>query len=321
MTTKAYRRFQDLLEEGKIRDAIKLADRELEQRGGTDAFWLTHLSRAHLRAGEHEKALREARNALDVAPDNEYAMMARGRAFRALNRMDRALEDFREAASGSNVDRRAKRQIVEILVREQAWRKVLDCLEKWSFSEKQTLRWKVKALAGLGRTEKARETADRLLEIEPDDRETLWELVEMDVEEEGLETVRKRYARLARIPSRPPVYREIYASLCRRAGDEETAAEQYRKIEREEASSNVQRKRAFSLSKSGREEEAIPMMEELLRQSPTDYYVHNAYIAACRRTEQLDRALNFYDELLEMHPDQKKLYGHRKKVEQEINPD
>jgi len=319
MTTQVYREFRELMNEHKFRDAIQLADRELARRGGSDAFWLTHLSHAYRRAGNAEEALEQAQNALDVEPDNEYAIVARGLAFRALDRLDRALEDFKEAASHSNVSDRAKRQIVEILLDKKVWKKVLDCIERWSFSEKRELRWKVKALAGDGRSEKARETAERLLEIEPDDREVLWELVELDIEEDGLEAVRERYGRLARIPSRPPVYREIYASLCRRAGDEETAAEQYEKMEREEVAPNVQRKRAFSLAKSDREDEAIPLMEELLRQSPDDYYVHNAYIAACRRTDELERARTFYDELLEMHPDQGELYGHRKNVIKELD--
>jgi len=121
-------------------------------------------------------------------------------------------------------------------------------------------------------------------------------------------------ARLARIPSRPPVYKKIFASLCRRAGKPELALNQYTKLARKGADPGIYRQQAFALAKSGRELEAIAIFEELMRRSPKDYYLHNAYVPACGRVQQLDRALKFYEELLEKYPQEKSLYGRIKKL-------
>jgi len=55
-------------------------------------------------------------------------------------------------------------------------------------------------------------------------------------------------------------------------------------------------------------------MEELLKLNPKDYYVHTAYIPACRRVKQLDRAIEFYQRLLESNPEEKSIYGRLKKL-------
>ena len=96
--------------------------------------------------------------------------------------------------------------------------------------------------------------------------------------------------------------------------------EQYEKMVNATSDTNIHRKQAFALAKSGRELEAVALMEELLRLNPKDYYVHNAYIPACRRAKQLDRAVEFYQRLLESHPEQKSIYGLIKKLKKVMNP-
>ena len=121
-------------------------------------------------------------------------------------------------------------------------------------------------------------------------------------------------AKLAKIPSRPPIYKEIYASLCRRDGKPELALKQYAQIVQTTFDPRIHRQQAFALAKSGQELAAIPLMEELLKLHPKDYYIHNAYIPACRRAKLLDRALKFYQELLESNPAEKPLYNRLRKL-------
>jgi tetratricopeptide (TPR) repeat protein len=152
----------------------------------------------------------------------------------------------------------------------------------------------------------------------PDNPQALWALTELEIRRDGFDAVLTRMGRLARIPSRPAVYKEIYASLCKRAGKPELALKQYEKIAHTATDPNIHRKKAFALAKSGREPEAIALMEELLRLNPKDFYVHSAYIPACRRVKQLDRAVEFYQRLLESHPTEKSIYGRLKKLKNEM---
>jgi hypothetical protein len=55
-------------------------------------------------------------------------------------------------------------------------------------------------------------------------------------------------------------------------------------------------------------------MEELLKLNPKDLYIHSAYIPACRRAQQLTRALAFYEKLLEANPEEKPLFGRIRKI-------
>jgi tetratricopeptide (TPR) repeat protein len=165
------------------------------------------------------------------------------------------------------------------------------------------------ALAGLGRAPEALAACHRRLELAPHHPPALWQLAELEVASEGLELVLERYRRMARIPSLPPVYREIHASLARRAGRTDEAIREYESIGASGGGSRVRRQQAFAMAKGGREAEAIPLIEELLRQDPRDVYLHSSYAAACKRIGELERALSFYNTLIGLHPEEKGLYG------------
>jgi len=55
-------------------------------------------------------------------------------------------------------------------------------------------------------------------------------------------------------------------------------------------------------------------MEELLRQDATNIYLHSSYASACRRAGLLERAEQFYVDLLERYPEEKGLYGRLRSV-------
>jgi len=192
---------------------------------------------------------------------------------------------------------------------------MLQLLGQWEMPSAASLQWKVKALTGQDRLQEAIEACRQWLEIEPDNRQGMWALTELEIQRDGLEAVLKKMGRLAKIGSRPPVYKEIYASLCRRAGKPELALKQYEQLTQTGADPWILQQQAFALKKSGKELEAIPMLEELLKLDPKNFYLHSSYISACKKSRQLDRALDFYENLVELHPDEKTLYGRIKKLQ------
>lgn len=298
-----------MLDAGRFVDAARFAERQTLARGGAHPFWLTQQAVALTRAGRCEEARAAAEQALAQAPDNTYALLAAADALRGGGRAEDALSRYEEAAQAPTARQRALRGVLDCLAALARWPEVLARLGEAPLTREQGARWRVKALMALDRDAEAADACREWLKREPNHPEPLWALTELDIRKEGLEPVLSRMRRLARIGSRPPIYREIYASLCRRAGRPGEAAAQYDKIAAGSGTFRIQRKKAFALAKSGQESEAAPLMEELLRQAPADVYLHSSYQAACRRMQALDRAERFYAELLTLHPEEKTLHG------------
>ncbi len=305
--TDAYKRFSELMTGGRYRDAVAVADGELAQGESPRAFWLTRKASALNRASDYEQALGASRDALSIEPSNPYAILCAAEALLGLQRPEEAMSHFREIADHEKVGGRARAGLFESMSRLGRWEALLDALS--AAPEDERAQWRVKALHALGKIDDAMSECRRWLAERPDHPPALWELVELEIAADGLETVRTRYERLARIPTLPPVYHEIYASLCRRAGLPELALKEYEKIGTARPGTHVQKKQAFLLAKTGREMEAIPLLEELLTLEPRDVYLHSSYGAACARVNQIERAIEFYLRLMGTHPEEKGLYG------------
>lgn len=314
--TDAYREFSALMGSGKFRQAAELAAQELAHEGSADAFWLTRRASALNRASDYEQAFADSRSALAIEPSNPYAILCAADALLGLQRPQEALGHYREIAAHARVGGRAQNGIFESLAALGRWQELLDSLAAAPAEERYP--WRVKALRAQGRTQEAMSECRQWLAARPDHPPALWELSELEVASDGLETVRARYERLARIPTLPPVYREIYASLCRRAGLPELALEEYRKIGGTGEETRVQKKQAFLLAKTGREQEAIPLLEELLTLDPKDIYLHSSYGAACARVNQIERAIEFYIRLMGTHPEEKGLYGRINRLKKKL---
>ncbi len=314
--TEAYRRFSALMESGKYREAAELAAQELARGGGANAFWLARKASALNRSSDYEQALVDARAALAIEPTNPYAILCAADALRGLQRIQEALDHYREIGGHDRVGARARAGAFESLAALARWQELLDSLTTVPVEER--FQWRVKALHAQGKTQEALSECRQWLAARPHHPPALWELSELEVAAEGLETVRVRYERLARISTLPPVYREIYASLCRRAGLPELALQEYRKIGGTGEGTRVQRKQAFLLAKTGREQEAIPLLEELLTLDPKDIYLHSSYGAACARVNQIERAIEFYIRLMGTHPEEKGLYGRINRLKKKL---
>ena len=94
----------------------------------------------------------------------------------------------------------------------------------------------------------------------------------------------------------------------------------YERIAASGAQSRIQQKQVFTMARSGREREALPLLEEFLRSEPRNMYLHSSYAAACKRIGEWERAINFYHELLGLHPEEKGLYGRIKAMHKAMEP-
>jgi tetratricopeptide (TPR) repeat protein len=316
MTTEGYRQFSSLMAGGKYREAAELAGRELEKTGGADTFWLTRRASAFNRIADYEQAFADSKAALAVEPSNPYAVLCAADALLGLGRPREALGHYREISGHAKVGVRARAGAFESLADMGQWQELLDSLAAAPAEERH--KWRVKAFHAQGKTAEALGEARQWLAERPDHPPALWELSGLEVEADGLEAVRARYERLARIPTLPVVYREIYASLCRRSGLPELALEEYGKIGGAGEGTRVQKKQAFLLAKTGRELEAIPLLEELLTLDPKDVYLHSSYGAACGRVNLIERAIEFYIRLMGTHPDEKGLYGRINRLKKKL---
>ena len=317
-----YPEFQRLLNQGEYPEAARYARQQAKggggSRRGSEAFWLTQEARALSRAGEHAAALEAGRRALALAPDNPFAVAATADALLGLGRLEEALGYYQELLLQPRLLQQGRKGLINCLGGLKRWEDVLERLASWSLPEEQSLPWQVKALGALGRDEEALAGCRRWLELRPHHPAALWEATELEVRLNGLEAALEKAGRLARIPSLPQVYREIFASLCRRAGRPEEAVKAYETIGAKGEQSRIQKKKAFTLAKSGREHEALPLLEELLKREPADTYLHSSYAAACRRIGELERAINFYNTLLTLHPGEHSLYGRIKGLKRRL---
>jgi tetratricopeptide (TPR) repeat protein len=315
--SKEYDQYRELLSQRQFGEAARFAEQAHLEGNPGNPFWLTRQAAALTRAGEYGHALTVSEQALALAPANPYAVLCMAEALSGRRRYKEALEYYEPIAADANgkMATVARKGMLACLTEMRNWDRILEQIGIWEMPPDRVYRWRVKALEGQNRTDEAIDICHQWLKDNPDHPQALWALTGLEIRRDGLDAILTRMGRLARIPSRPTVYKEIYASLCKRAGKPELALKQYEKMVHTASDPNIHRKKAFALAKSGHEPEAIALMEELLQLNPKDFYVHSAYIPACRRVKQLDRAMEFYQKLLESHPAEKSIYGRLKKLE------
>lgn len=319
MVSEEYKRYLDLYNTSRFSEAANLAEQQAVATDDKNVFWLTQQAKALLKAGEHARAYEIGLRAVRVAPANQYALCVRADAALKQGMFKQAEDDYRELFQHPKLAARARWGILASLALSGGqWTKILGLVSEWNLPPREALPWKVRACTGLNRADDAIDACREWLRICPHNPKALWQLTELEIKRDGLETVLSAMARTAKIPSLPPVYSEIYASLSRRAGKTDTALGQYEKLSRAGNDPRILRKQAFVLAKSGREAEALPLMEELLRINPRDLYLHSAYSAASRRIHELERALTFYEELHGLFPEEKTLYGRIKTIQKAL---
>ncbi|RKX73875.1 MAG: hypothetical protein DRP87_18075, partial [Spirochaetes bacterium] len=270
------------------------------------------------KAKKFKEAFESAHDALNKEPANPYSILAAGDALYGLKRYEEAYSYYREIFNNERVGLRACKGALECLRIKRDWERILSIITEVSLPENERLLYKAAALGGLGEKGQAMEIYREVLKENPDEPRALWELTELEIEAQGIEPVKEKMRRLAKIPSRPPIYGKIYASLCRRTGETEKALSQYGKIEEKQSDPWIIKQKAFTLAKAGSQKEAIPLLEELLRLDPGEFYVRSAYEAACKKTGEVERAINFYQELLGLYPDTKWVYGRIRRLKKSL---
>ena len=319
--SNGYREFSALMGRGQFAEATRFAERQSVAAGDKDGFWLTQLSLALRESGRSREAFEAADRACALAPGSAWTLLARAEALLKQGAYDAASADFQAAQSDERTVLRARKGQLKCLAQAKSWDRMLSLLAQWELPGGEAYYWRIKALMGQGLFREAEFECRQWLDKFPDNPKALWKSVELQMAIEGVEPVRLRMGRLAKIPGKPAVYGEIYASLCKRTGNLEDAAGQYEKLLKRGNSPALLRKQAFALAKTGREDLAVPLMEELIRLSPDDMYLNAAYPPACNRLGDTGRASTFYHELIALHPDCKTLYGSLMRVQKLIGKD
>lgn len=319
--TPAFNEYTSLMKQQRFTEAAALADRQTVLEANNSVFWLTKLSNALRERGDTKGALSTAQQACAREPGNSWALLAQAEALLKAKEYQKASASFKDALTNDKILRRARWGILYCTTKLAEWNDVLDLVTRWELPSEEAWSWRAKALLGLKKTDEAAAVCTTWLSTVPDAPEALWIQAELWIQKEGIDAVISRFSRFAKIPGKPPVYGEILATLCKRAGKTDDALKQYGKLLDKSNSPALQRKHAFALSKSGRETEAIPLFEELLRSAPADMYLNAAYIAACKRIKDPEHAWKFYHELAGLHPAEMTLLGRLEKVRKlvEIN--
>ena len=306
------------MRQARYEEAARYAEQEAQSGSDSDEFWLTQQAKALVRSNNFKAALEIAQQALDRDPSNPYAVAVTADALLGLDLPEKALMRYEEILPSPRLVGKGRNGVLQCLSTLKRWEELLQRIESWSLPEADALSWQVKAFGATGREEEALETCRRWLELRPHYPPALWERTELEIRTQGIETVLEKMGRLVRIRSLPKIYGEIYASLCRRAGRPDDAIKTYERLGAEGEQPKIQKKKVFVMAKSGREREAIPLLEELLKAEPADMYVHSSYAAACRRVGDLERAINFYNQLLGLHPEERALYGRIRRLQKQL---
>ncbi len=316
--SQEYNEYRSLLKKGSFIEASRFAELQHLKSNINNPFWLTRQAAALTRAKKFNQALEIGKQALPLNPSNPYSVLAVAEAMQGLNRHEEAIQYFEEITENPKLSLYGRKGVFNSLLVLKQWDRILELLSRWEMPPDTVYRWKVKALEGKKRFDEAIEACRWWLKADPDNPAGLWSLTGLEIRQDGIEKVLSRMGKIAKIKSRPPIYKEIYASLCKRAGKHELALKQYDKIFLKGSNTWNIRQRAFALAKSGKETEAVGLMEELLKTDPTDYFIHTSYKAACGRLHQPERVLNFYENLLELHPEEQTLFGRIRKVKKEL---
>lgn len=317
--TPLYDEFKLYLRNRRFKEAAFLAEQAAAAGGRDASFWLNQQALATMRMNNPREAIRIAEQALAGNPASYYSQLIRAEALYIAGDTNGSLAGFKEALRYPAIEERARRGILDCMIKLQRFDEALAIIAIGNNDAATMYPYKVKALSGLGRIDDAIAVCGEWLSRSIDDRTALWLLCDLEVRRDGITPVLSKYERMAKTPSRPPIYGELCAMLYKKAGNVNRELGQYDRLSAKNDNPFIVRRKAFSLAKSGKETEAIPVFEELLRQNPDDQYVNNAYIAAARRAGYLQKARTFYHELIGKFPEVTTIYTRASKIAREMN--
>jgi tetratricopeptide (TPR) repeat protein len=314
----SYDEYKKLFREQRFKEAAALAEAAAVNREGDSTFWLNQQAIALIRLGRPREAIAVADQSLSQNPAGFYSLLIRSEALLQQGDAAAALAGFEEALRYPDAERRARKGMLDCLIKLHRYKDALTALAGWTAALQESYPLRIKALGGLGRVDEAIAVCREWLGQSADNRQALWLLCDLEVRRDGVAATLVKYERLAKIPSRPSIYGELCAKLYRASGQVDRALGQYEKLTERTHDPSVLRRKAFALAKSGQETEALQLFEELLRSDPADRYIHSAYGAAARRAGYLEKAWKFYHDLLALFPEEKSLFGRIRKIGKEL---
>ncbi len=214
-----------------------------------------------------------------------------------------------------------------------------DCLlqlkrfdEAWgilqSLAQQEDIYWlgaAARAMEGMGRPREAERHYRRILELSPQDSYARAQLLKLSMAEAEPETADREVDRMLRVPSRrnDAALLRVKADQLRARGSHREASEIYQKLVdlasgREKAF--YKRLLAFSYYKAGMDEQAHPLLLELVRERPRDSYLRSTLIALARRRKDLAAVADFFAQLARETPTNEFLFGVAQKIRREVTP-
>ncbi|MBN1984040.1 MAG: hypothetical protein JW795_21095 [Chitinivibrionales bacterium] len=287
MVSQKFARFCEVYNAAHFQEAAEFAG---QQAGITDnyrEFWLMQQAKALSKAGDYCAAFEAADQAVQIAPTDRFCHCARADAAVKVGKLDEALAEYAELLNDPQLSARAQSRLLNCVnSMPDKSDQILQFFDHWQKPQSETFAWKVRALVVLKRHEEAHVVCQQWRALFPDDPETLAQIEEL---ENDLDTGAESAV----------------------DGGQKTAATTHG-----DAAAPTVRMQAFLLVKDGKEQEALPLFEELLRLNPKDNFVHNSYVAAVLRIPAAARADAFYAELIKRYPDEKLLCGRARKIQQ-----
>lgn len=209
----AYDQFKSLISARRFSEAVEFAERETLKTSASEGFWMNQQVIALMKSEKYKRAAEVAERSLTLDPHNPYSLLFRSDAYFHLGDDEKALTGYEESVRNPKVADRAHKGIFDCLVRMGEWERILSLIAQWGMSESDSVPYRIKALTNLQRSEEAILLCDEWLKKSPDNRQALWLLVNIEVDRDGLEPVRCKYERLAKIPSNPQ-YMVKFTHLC-----------------------------------------------------------------------------------------------------------
>ncbi len=111
----------------------------------------------------------------------------------------------------------------------------------------------------------------------------------------------------------------LLGDLHREAGDEQIAVEAYRQAyELDPQNTQALSQYLFSLRRSGRKNDAWPLLKELLTRRPDDVTAKSSLLKDAGELNKEEEAASFFEELLEKYPERKELFGAIRKMHKAV---
>ena len=318
---------QDLRQAIQLKKDRKLAEalplfQGLQAQRPKDPYLLSNFGHLYFLMGDYRRALTFLEMAWQIHPLSSFLINLKVDTLLKLNRSQEAEEILKEQAK--EADLAGVKKLVKLYLSqgrfEEALARIKSSLKGIGY-ERDLIINQAELLSKMGRKDEAAEAVKKVIREDPEDEFAYTCLIKIRLEEKSAHEISLELKTLLSIPSRAgnAGLRTLLAKAYKEAGLFEEALREYQAAVKLNPDNIFIRKQlGFCLSKMKDYEGVIPVMKECFIADPKDHYVTNTLFAAYRKTSRLKEALELVIETIARHPDQKKLWGLKKKIEKEL---